>query len=263
LTQSCGTVFELSPPTGQQAQWRERVLWSFGASGDGYFPVAGLIADKWGNLYGTTAAGGPNETIEQCLENEPGCRGGTVFELSPLAGGLTPWRERVLWGFGASDDGTDPQAGLIADKWGNLYGTTELGGANSCVGITCGTVFELSPPDGQQQTQWRERVLWSFGASGDGQFPQAGLIADWWGNLYGTTQGGGTNGLNAGTVFKLSPSLSQQAPWREKVLWSFGADDDGSLPESSLLADEWGNLFGTTIAGGAYNFGTVFELSLY
>ena len=151
---------------------------------------------------------------------------------------------------------------MIIDSQGNLYGTTYGGGPNTCLTQSCGTVLELSPHAGGL-TPWRERVLWGFGASDDGTDPQAGLIADWWGNLYGTTQGGGTNGLNAGTVFKLSPSLSQQAPWREKVLWSFGADDDGSLPESSLLADEWGNLFGTTIAGGAYNFGTVFELSLY
>ena len=180
----------------------ESVLWSFGASGDGYFPEAGLLADKWGNLYGTTEFGGAN-TNNSCVL---GC--GTVFKLSPPAGQQTQWRERVLWSFGASGDGEEPQAGLLADKWGNLYGTTTEGGANAIpgpLGPIGGTVFELSPPAGQQ-TQWRERVLWSFGASGDGLVPVAGLLADKWGNLYGTTELGGANScseITCGTVFEL------------------------------------------------------------
>ena len=205
-----GTVFELSPPADHQTQWRERVLWSFGAtSDDGQSPEAGLIAGKWGNLYGTTAVGGATAL-----------HAGTVFELSPPAGQQTQWRERVLWSFGASDDGQSPEAGLIADKWGNLYGTTELGGENGIVGPDVfsgdGTVFELSPP-ADHQTQWRERVLWSFGASGDGVQPVAGLIADRRGNLYGTTPIGGAN-VPGGTVFELSPPADHQTQWGERVL---------------------------------------------
>ena len=251
-----GTVFELTPPTGQQTQWSESVLWSFGAtSDDGRRPSGGLIADKRGNLYGTTAEGGANALL----------RAGTVFELSPPHGKQTQWSESVLWSFGASGDGQSPVAGLIADKWGNLYGTTELGGENGIdvgggpgVGSGDGTVFELSPPAGQQ-TQWFEKVLWSFGASGDGLQPFAGLIADKWGNLYGTTPFGGAN-VPGGTVFELSPSTGQQTQWRERVLWSFGFGD-GFQPVAGLLADKWGNLYGTTFLGGASDLGTVFELS--
>lgn len=123
----------------------ERVLWRFaGAPDDGDGPGAALIADKWGNLYGTTTGGGAHSCPQSAFA--PGC--GTVFELYAPAGKSTQWRERVLWSFGAAGDGTVPAAGLIADKWGNLYGTTTAGGANSCPKFTfgpgCGTVFELS-----------------------------------------------------------------------------------------------------------------------
>jgi hypothetical protein len=232
------TVFELSPPAGRQTQWREGVLWSFGATSDaGQSPGASLVADKWGNLYGTTAVGGAN-----------GLHAGTVFELSPPAGQQTQPRERVLWSFGASGDGQSPEASLIADKWGNLYGTTELGGENGLVGAGPalsgdGTVFELSPP-ASQQTPWHERLLWSFGARGDGIQPVAGLIADRWGNLYGTTLFGGAN-VPGSMVFELSPPAGRQTQWRERVLWSFGFGD-GFQPVAGLIADKWGNLYGTT-----------------
>jgi uncharacterized repeat protein (TIGR03803 family) len=127
----------------------QSVLWSFaGGPDDGANPVAGLIADKWGNLYGTTAFGGPNEV-------------GTVFELSPPVGEQTQWSEHVLWSFDATaDDGINPVAALTADKWGNLYSTTSAGGAGGiCSGFGCGTVFELSPPAGQS-TRWNESLLW-------------------------------------------------------------------------------------------------------
>jgi uncharacterized repeat protein (TIGR03803 family) len=253
-----GTVFELTSPTRQQTQWSERVLWSFSLNGaGGWAPVAGLIADQWGNLYGTTRNGGANN-VSSVLE-------GTVFELSPPTRQQTQWSERVLWSFGEAGDGFAPAAGLLADGRGNLYGTTSLGGASSCnlfqgsFPVGCGTIFEISPPAGQQ-TQWSERVLWSFGASGgDGVQPVAGLIADKWGNLYGTTDQGGAN--NAGTVFELSPPTRQQSQWSERVLWSFGANDDGVQPVAGLIANRWGNLYGTTAEGGAKSNGTVFELS--
>jgi len=246
-----GTVFELSPPFRGQTQWTEQVLWSFGANGDGIQPFGSLIADRWGNLYGTTEEGGAH------------VGGGTVFELSPPSGTSSQWSERVLWSFGATDDGTGPGAGLLADKWGNLYGATIGGGANGG-----GTVFELSPPSGIS-SQWSEQVLWSFGATNDGEFPVAGLIADKWGNLYSTTYRGGANGSDAGTVFELSPPSGTSSQWSERVLWSFGATDDGANPEAGLLADKWGNFYGTTQFGGAnsscntgvFGCGAAFELS--
>jgi uncharacterized repeat protein (TIGR03803 family) len=241
-----GTVFELSPPYGNSSQWREHVLWKFAATiGDGVLPDAGLIADQRGNLYGTTELGGANE------------ESGTVFELSPPSGKSTQWSERLLWSFGAtSDDGNQPLAGLLADKLGNLYGTTSFGGVNGG-----GTAFELSPPFGKS-TQWNEQVLWSFGASGDGSSLFAGLLADKWGNLYGTTRFGGANN-NDGTVFELSPPYGNSTQWREHMLWNFaGGPDDGANAYAGLLADQWGNLYGTTFSGGVNGGGTVFELSL-
>jgi uncharacterized repeat protein (TIGR03803 family) len=240
-----GTVFELSPPASNQPQWRESVLWSFGAAGDGVLPEGSLLADQWGNLYGTTGGGGAISFD-----------GGTVFELSPPNGQSGAWSERVLWSFGADGDGVDPEAALIADRWGNLYGTTSNGGDNGSNG---GTVFELSPP-AANQTQWRESVLWSFGGGGDGQFPTASLTTTPSGSFYSTTLNGGTN--NAGTVFELSPPAGTQAQWRESVLWSFGGTGDGEFPFAGLIADQSGDLYGTTYLGGANADGTVFELSL-
>jgi len=164
-------------------------LWNFSfGTGDGFAPYDGLIADKSGNLYGTTYGGGANGD-------------GTVFELNPPTGKRTRWRERVLWSFvGSPDDGENPYAALVAEKWGNLYGTTVGGGANCPSCGFCGTTFELSPPFGKS-AQWSETVLWSFGASGDGSSPSAGLLADKWGNLYSTTAYGGAGGICSGRLW--------------------------------------------------------------
>jgi uncharacterized repeat protein (TIGR03803 family) len=259
-TNNLGTVFELSPPSGKQKLWNERVLWRFDATADdGGVPAAALIADQQGNFYGTTTRGGGRT----CDPSVVGC--GTVFELSPPSGQQTQWTERVLWSFGATGDGWFPLADLIADSKGNLYGTTEFGGAycQPTPPVTdggCGIVFELSPPSGQQ-TQWSETVLWSFGAGADGFNPMAGLIADQQGNLYGTTFEGGAN--KDGAAFELSPPSGQQTQWSETVLWSFGATkDDGGNPETGLIADQQGNLYGTNQSnGGKENAGTAFELS--
>ena len=161
------------------------------------------------------------------------------------------------------DDGANPEAGLIADPAGNLYGTTQRGGVTtteSCRPVGCGTVFQLTPSG-------TLNVLHSFTGS-DGEEPFAGLIADAAGNLYGTTDSGGapmscniTTGC--GTVFQLTPSGTLN------VLYSF-TGSDGSHPVAGLLADEAGNLYGTTATGGdrtscAAQFiggcGTVFQLA--
>jgi uncharacterized repeat protein (TIGR03803 family) len=245
-----GTVFELSPAGG--GTWTEKVLYSFGAtSTDGIEPLAGLIFDSAGNLYGTTSLGGAHGN-------------GTVFELSPGTGGV--WTEKVLYSFGAtSTDGTDPRRGsLIFDSAGNLYGTTLLGGPNTVSnggGVeTAGTVFELSPGAGGV---WTEKVLYNFGATGtDAANSVAGLIFDAAGNLYGTTKYGGAS--NDGTVFELSPGTG--GVWTEKVLHSFADNGtDGSIPEAGLIFDARGNLYGTTYGGGSNPYsgglGAVFELS--
>jgi len=209
-------------PAGAQ---RESVLYSFSSrSRDGQIPLAGLIRDKKGNLYGTTDNGGANGY-------------GTVFKLTRAGA------ETVLYSFGSqSGDGTDP-GGLIMDKLGNLYGTTFYGGANGR-----GTVFKLTPSG-------NETVLYSFGSQpGDGANPQSGLSRDKEEILYGTTCCGGANGI--GTVFRLTPSGV------ETVLYSFGSQPgDGINPGAGLIMDKKGNLYGTTYRGGAYSGGTVFKVT--
>ena len=153
----------------------------------------------------------------------------------------------VLWNFGSGTDGAFPGGGLITDKQGNLYGTTAIGGAYGR-----GTVFKLTPPstDGDN---WTEAILWNFNPNGtDGFSPRAGVIMDRRGNLYGTTQlGGAKDGSSSGgTVFKLSPPAPVGGSFRtESILWNFGGySTDGAEPETSLITDEEGNLYGTTTA---------------
>jgi uncharacterized repeat protein (TIGR03803 family) len=227
-----GTVFKLMPGAG--GTWTDTVLSRFGDLPHGSHPQAGLIFDTAGNLYGTTEAGG----IYRC---------GTVFKLTPNNNGR--WTETVLHNFKGSD-GRSPYASLIFDTAGNLYGTTYKGGAHGL-----GTVFKITP--GANGT-WAETVLHSFGARGDGYYPYASLISDVVGNLYGTTSWGGANG-NYGVVFQLVPGVGGK--WKEKVLHSFGASGDGVYPYASLILDAAGNLYGTTSQGGAVNSGTVFEIT--
>ncbi len=231
LVPSEGTVFELTPTAG--GGWTEKVLHNFNNDGtDGNFPVAGLIIDGAGNLYGTTAFGGTNNL-------------GTVFELTPAVGG--GWTEKVLHSFGNGWDGLEPQGSLLIDGAGNLYGT--------CAGGTHhkGMVFELTPSAGGN---WTDNVLYEFTGT-DGAGPLANLIFDAAGNLYSTTAGGGT--YNMGTVFELTPAAG--GGWTEQVLYSFGNSTDGVNPYAGLIFDATGNLYGTTYLGGTYNQGTVFELS--
>jgi len=167
-------------------------------------------------------------------------------------------QEEVLHSFGKGTDGRFPEAGLIIDSKGNLYGTTGGGGAYSY-----GTVFELTPKAGGR---WTEKVLHSFNYNGkDGVDPYAGLIFDTAGSLYGTTSGGGA--YSYGTVFELTPKAS--GGWTEKVLHSFNENgNDGYNPQqASLILDAAGNLYGTTPFGGplggcsGLGCGTVFELT--
>ncbi len=231
-------------PTSASAADTEKVLASFSGS-DGATPQSGLIFDAHGNLYGTTETGG----LANC-QSLGSC--GTVFRLSPVANGT--WHKKVLHRFTGSD-GEYPMAKLLLDAAGNLYGTTSFGANNSCAigaSIGCGAVFELSP--GANDT-WTLKVLHRFIGT-DGANPASSLVFDKAGNLYGTTNTGGTN--NAGTVFRLRPA--KNGAWGINVLHSF-TGSDGSGPSGTLLLDSAGNLFGTTTTGGASNTGTVFELS--
>ncbi|HEX8799106.1 MAG TPA: choice-of-anchor tandem repeat GloVer-containing protein [Terriglobales bacterium] len=234
-----GLVFKLAPEL--DGKWSETVLHSFQGT-DGVNPNGDLVFDKAGNLYGTTNAGGGHNL-------------GLVFKLAPELDGK--WSETVLHSFQGTD-GANPNGGLIFDRAGNLYGTTYSGGTHNN-----GTVFKLSPDaDGE----WTETVLHSFQGSPDGANPDAGLIFDRVGNLYGPTYGGGTPNFGGyGTVFKLSPELNGE--WTETVLHSFQAADNlqapgGFYPEARLTFDRAGNLYGTTFFGGSGGAaGVVFKLS--
>ncbi|HEY2473810.1 MAG TPA: choice-of-anchor tandem repeat GloVer-containing protein [Candidatus Cybelea sp.] len=228
-----GTVFKLTP---SGASYTESVLWSFNGH-DGGFPYAGLVSDNNGALYGTTCCAGAYA-------------GGSVFKLSPSASRYT---ETVLWSFGNGQDGKNSYAGLLR-KDGALYGTAARGGSNICSFYSkegCGIVFKLTP----HGKTYKEQVLWNFGGTPDGSFPEAGLIADAAGSLYGTTDSGGRYG--GGSVFKLTRNSKK---YTESVLWSFGNTSDGANPQGGLLAGASGALYGTTYDGGAYGNGAVFEL---
>jgi uncharacterized repeat protein (TIGR03803 family) len=204
-----------------------------------------------GNLYGTTAFGGAYG-------------GGTVFQLSPNGSG--GWTEAKLHDFvTGTDDGYRPAAGLILDIAGNLYGTTQYGGAGDRQMAGDGTVFELTQNGGS----WTERKLHDFGVNlninfVDGTNPSSNLIFDAVGNLYGTTGDGGI--YDWGTVFELKPNGS--GGWTENILYEFGngGNLDGEKPFAGLIFDTAGNLYGMTEYGGDYQCdetrcGTVFELT--
>lgn len=211
-----GVVFKVTP------KGLPSVLYSFLGGNDGGNPVAGLVSDAKGNLYGTTQAGGANSV-------------GVVFKLTPSG------REIVLHSFSGSPDGANPYGALVTDANGNLYGTTLNGGVNND-----GTVFKITP-------RGRESVLYSFGgAAGDGINPYAGLVMDANGIFYGTTKIGGAN--NEGIVFRVT------LRGKETVLYSF-AGIHGEQPVAALITDASGNLYGTTLYGGRDDSGVVFKLT--
>lgn len=227
--------------TAFAASSTEKVLYSF--SNPPANPRDGLVADQAGNLYGTAAGGGTTNS-------------GFVFKLSAPATKGGAWSETVLYSFlGGSTDGRFPRGGVVFDAAGNLYGTTSYGGANNF-----GTIFEVSPPSTLGAT-WVETLLYSFQSHPDGFVPWAGVIVDQAGNLYGTTQSGGS--YACGTVFELAPPATSGGAWTETVIYSFLGGHDGCYPVAGLLMDSGGNLLGTTEYGGACfsaGCGTVFRL---
>ena len=219
--------------------WVLSPLYSFqqGQGAGGYAPVGGVTFGSDGNLYGATTRGGPHDA-------------GTVYKLSPPAtvcrSVLCPWTETPLYQFTDGADGGYPQGTLIFDSAGNLYGTASGGGTGNN-----GVVFKLT----HSGSGWTESVLYSFTGSPDGSAPIAGVTFDANGNLYGTTDDGG--GTDDGTVYELSPSGSG---WTENVLYAFQYSNDGAIPYAGVVLDPEGNVYGTTIYGGAGNGGTIFEL---
>jgi uncharacterized repeat protein (TIGR03803 family) len=228
----CGVVFRLSP------SGNETVLYTFSNSADGALP-GGLSADSAGNLFGTTSLGG--SIGGSCFY---GC--GVVFELK------TTGKEIPLYTFTDGPDGAFPNGSLLIDSKGSLYGTASAGGnlSGDCSFMAgCGLVFKVS-------TAGAETVLYTFSGP-DGNAPRAGLLASK-GKVYGDTQIGGVG--NFGTVFVLGTN-------GEKVLYSFEGSTDGENPQSGLILDSVGNLYGTAYFGGdlscnpPYGCGTVFRLA--
>jgi uncharacterized repeat protein (TIGR03803 family) len=232
----CWVVFELTP-TAVGDPWTEKVLHAFNSANKrGSFPSGPVILDASGNVYGETELGGPYIY-------------GTVFRLTRQANGS--WTETILHNFGNGIDGSEPIGGLTLDADGNLYGTTSSGGKYGS-----GTVFELVPnADGS----FSEKLLHSFKSDGsEGQFPQAGVIFDSMGNIYGTTAGNLAS--RSQTVFELTPR--PVGGWLAHVLHRFCntcKNNDG--PSGGLTLDAAGNLYGTTFGGGIHRAGMVFELS--
>jgi uncharacterized repeat protein (TIGR03803 family) len=212
---NAGTIFKLTP------KGKETVLYAFMGTEDRGHPLAGLVMDKQGYLYGTTERGG-------------GSKLGTVFVFGNGS-------EDIFHAFTGGMDGANPYASLIMDKDGDLYGTTYYGGGDPGVG----TVFKVNKEG--------ETILHFFQSDDnpDGANPYGGVIMDGNGNLYGTTSGGGRAGM--GTIFKLTPN------GKETLLHEFtGAD--GNYPAAGLIIDKKGNLYGTTYYGGGGDRGVVFEL---
>ena len=244
----CGIVFQLRPPASicktTLCPWTETILHTFLGNGeDGALPGYGsLTFDGSGNLYGTTIYGGG------------GSGEGSVYELTPSHGS---WTETILHGFNLSPDGSLPYAGVIFDSSGNLYGTTIYEGytGGNCGESGCGVVYEITPAG----DVWAESILHAFQNSGDGETPFGGLVLDRAGNIYGTTEVGGSNG--AGTVFQLTPG---NGGWTFNTIYSFSAYGQRNVvgPVASLVVGPDGSLYGTTYSGGINALGSVFKLTL-
>jgi uncharacterized repeat protein (TIGR03803 family) len=205
----------------KQGNVKETTLYTFTGGADGGNPYGGLVRDAAGNLYGTTFYGGTANM-------------GVVFKVSKSG------KQTVLYTFPGKPDAAYPGSDLLLDKAGNIYGASYYGGVSGF-----GAIFKLTKSG-------KESVLYSFGATPDGNYPGSGLTQDAAGNLYGTTGYGGESGN--GTAFKITKS------GKEKILHSF-TGTDGQYPFSTLLRDAAGNLYGTTSMGGTSGNGTVFKLT--
>jgi uncharacterized repeat protein (TIGR03803 family) len=213
-----GIVFKLDP------RGSESVFFQFKAGlSTGRQPSGGVVQDANGNFYGVTWTGGSNDL-------------GVVYKLDPAG------NETILHSFNGAD-GANPQGTLSRDAFGNLYGTTYFGGSKNF-----GVVFKIS-------STGHETLLHSFFTySTDGAYPEAGMIRTAAGDLFGTTNEGGSHyPLSDGTVFKID------SRGRESVFHSFNGSD-GAAPETRLIQDTAGNLYGTTAGGGGNNDGVVFML---
>jgi len=237
-----GTVYELTPGSG--GKWTETVLHRFTLARAGTNPQAGVIFADGGRLFGTTSYGGNTACAAGC---------GVVYELTPSG---SRWRAAVIHAFDGSDGDTSV-ASLVSDTAGNLYGTADEGGTAGCYG-GCGTLFELQPKKGGG---WGFSVIHNFNQNTGGG-PKGNLVFDKAGNIYGSTVIGGNisacrQQIGCGVVFKLAPAAHGR--WTYTVLHIFNNTPDGALANGVVLAPN-GRLYGTTIGGGTFGQGAVFEV---
>jgi hypothetical protein len=236
-----GTVFKLTP---SGSGYTESVLYNFQGGTDGSDPEGVVLRD--GALYGVTFIGGDPS-------GNGGIGWGTVFKLMP---GKHGYRETVLYRFRGGADAWEPNAPIVFDKNGSMYGSAGFGGSRNA-----GAVFKVSP----STSGYTESVVYSFPGGAGGELPEAGLTIDTHGAIYGTTMYGGymqgTCGSDGGcgTVFKLAPGKSG---YSESVIYAFTGGSDGNLPDGTVTVDERaGTAFGTTYWGGTKRVGTVFKLT--
>jgi len=239
----CGTVFQLTPPTKRDSSWTKTILYTFpGTATDGRSPTYEIVFDSHGALYGTTAGGGTSNYY------------GTVFQLAPPAKANGAWTETVLHNFTGGSDGGYPGGGLAIGTDGSVYGAASYSG----VANDSGTVFQLTPP-AVAGGPWTYTVLHTFAGGSDGATPASTPTFDQNGNLYGTTENGGSSACyqGCGTVFKLAPPSGGGA-WTETVLHNWPSS--GQNPNASIVVFHNGLLYGTTTYLGAADLGSAFTL---
>lgn len=235
-----GLVFKLAAPRTRDGKWKTTVLYNFTGNHEGGGSPDSLVPREDGNLYGVDYSQ-------------------TIFELRRPKYHNGVWTYTILHTLNPNQ-GAGIQGNLVFDAEGNLYGAAETGGDMSCGIQGCGTVFELKRPS-RKGGKWHLKVLYAFtGLVGGGEEPFAGVVFDKKGDLYGTTNYGGTFGY--GTAYRLSHPTRKGHPWTESVLYSFDRTGDiGSGPSGPVIFDASGNLYGTTSSGGGYGCGVVYELS--
>ena len=221
----CGVVFKLTPPPRfcQMAlcPWTETVLYRPDGTNPSGF-VGGVTVDAAGNVYGMTFGGGSGNA-------------GVVYKLTPTGG--NNYSFNVLYNFTGASDGGDPLGDVTPDSAGNLYGTTTYGGADGY-----GTVFKLV----RSGAGYTFQLLYTFTEQEDGGMPEANLVLDSAGNVYGATGYGGG-------IFQLKPSGDS---WVYTVI-----DTQASFMQAPISIDSAGNLYGTTYAGGSHGDGSLFEVT--
>jgi uncharacterized repeat protein (TIGR03803 family) len=246
-----GVVYQLTPGS---PSWTEHIVHAFTGGNDGAYAYGNLAIDSAGNIYGTAINGGAHGH-------------GLVFEFEPQSGGT--WKEVALHDFTGGADGANASGGVTLDASGNVYGTTTLGGNTSLctsLGGGCGVIFKLT----QSSSGWKESVIHTFTGGNDGATPQAQIIFDSAGDIYGTAAFGGSvstcpYSVGCGTVYKLTPGTSGE--WSLSPLHRFTNRADGAEPVGTPYLDASGNLFATASAGASTactptgGCGTIFEIA--